>query len=32
MLMLERLFHLSENRTTARVEVLAGVTTFLTSL
>ena len=30
MLMLERLFHLSENRTTARVEVLAGVTTFLT--
>ena len=28
--MLERLFHLSENRTTPRVEVLAGVTTFLT--
>src|ERR1039458_4079270 len=30
MIMLERVFHLSENRTTARVEVLAGVTTFLT--
>jgi AGZA family xanthine/uracil permease-like MFS transporter len=28
--MLERLFRLSENQTTARVEVLAGVTTFLT--
>jgi AGZA family xanthine/uracil permease-like MFS transporter len=28
--MLERLFRLSENQTTARTEVLAGVTTFLT--
>jgi AGZA family xanthine/uracil permease-like MFS transporter len=28
--MLDRIFHLSENRTTARTEVLAGVTTFLT--
>src|SRR5512141_1581972 len=28
--MLERLFHLQENRTTARVEVLGGVTTFVT--
>jgi len=28
--MLERVFRLSENRTTARTEVLAGVTTFLT--
>ncbi|HKV99699.1 MAG TPA: NCS2 family permease [Vicinamibacterales bacterium] len=28
--MLERLFHLSELRTTVRTEVLAGVTTFLT--
>lgn len=30
MVMLERLFRLSENQTSARVEVLAGVTTFLT--
>src|SRR5882757_1007077 len=28
--MLERCFHLSENRTSVRTEVLAGVTTFLT--
>src|SRR5258705_13590343 len=28
--MLERLFHLSENNTTVRTEVLAGVTTFMT--
>jgi AGZA family xanthine/uracil permease-like MFS transporter len=28
--MLERLFHLSENKTTVRTEVLAGATTFLT--
>src|SRR5256885_7165152 len=28
--MLERLFRLSENNTTARVELFAGVTTFLT--
>src|SRR3989475_10761216 len=28
--MLERFFHLSENQTTTRTEVLAGVTTFLT--
>src|SRR3974377_313297 len=28
--MLERLFRLSENRTTARTELLAGLTTFLT--
>jgi adenine/guanine/hypoxanthine permease len=28
--MLERIFHLAENRTTLRVEVLAGMTTFLT--
>jgi AGZA family xanthine/uracil permease-like MFS transporter len=28
--MLERLFHLAENRTTARTEVIAGITTFLT--
>ncbi|MBI5382732.1 MAG: NCS2 family permease [Opitutae bacterium] len=28
--MLERLFRLTENRTSARIEVLAGVTTFLT--
>lgn len=28
--MLERLFHLSENQTTVRTEILAGVTTFLT--
>lgn len=28
--MLERFFRLSENRTTARIEILAGVTTFLT--
>ena len=28
--MLERLFHLSENQTTTRTELLAGVTTFLT--
>jgi AGZA family xanthine/uracil permease-like MFS transporter len=28
--MLDRIFHLSENQTTARTEVLAGVTTFLT--
>src|SRR5438552_3132502 len=28
--MLERVFHLSENKTTARTEVLAGLTTFLT--
>ena len=28
--MLERLFHLSQNRTTVRTEVVAGVTTFLT--
>ena len=28
--MLERLFRLSENQTTARTELLAGVTTFLT--
>ena len=28
--MLERLFRLSENQTSARVELLAGVTTFLT--
>lgn len=28
--MLERLFHLSENRTTVRTEILAGITTFLT--
>ena len=27
--MLERLFHLNENRTTIRTELLAGVTTFL---
>ena len=27
--MLERLFHLTENRTTVRTELLAGVTTFL---
>src|SRR5437660_10015574 len=30
MMILERLFRLSENRTSARTEVLAGVTTFLT--
>ena len=29
-LMIERLFRLSENQTTARIEILAGVTTFLT--
>src|SRR6266568_6634334 len=28
--MLERFFHLAENQTTARTEILAGVTTFLT--
>jgi adenine/guanine/hypoxanthine permease len=28
--MLERLFHLAENQTRIRTEVLAGVTTFLT--
>jgi len=28
--MLERLFRFSENQTTARTEVLAGITTFLT--
>ena len=28
--MIERLFKLSENKTTVRTEVLAGVTTFLT--
>ena len=28
--MLERLFKLSENQTTARTEILAGITTFLT--
>jgi AGZA family xanthine/uracil permease-like MFS transporter len=28
--MLQRLFHLSENQTTLRTEILAGVTTFLT--
>src|SRR5712691_9846029 len=28
--MVERLFRLAENQTTARVEILAGVTTFLT--
>jgi AGZA family xanthine/uracil permease-like MFS transporter len=28
--MLERVFRLSENQTSARTEVLAGVTTFLT--
>jgi adenine/guanine/hypoxanthine permease len=28
--MIERLFRLSENQTTARIEILAGVTTFLT--
>src|SRR5215813_11514264 len=28
--MLERLFHLSQNNTTIRTEVLAGVTTFMT--
>jgi adenine/guanine/hypoxanthine permease len=28
--MLERLFRLSENQTTVRIEMLAGVTTFLT--
>ncbi len=27
---IERLFHLAENRTTVRIEVIAGVTTFLT--
>ena len=27
--MLKRLFHLNENRTTIRTELLAGVTTFL---
>src|ERR1700741_1585606 len=30
MAMLERIFKLSENQTTARIELLAGVTTFLT--
>src|SRR5205823_15084160 len=30
MMILERLFRLSENHTTARTEVLAGLTTFLT--
>jgi AGZA family xanthine/uracil permease-like MFS transporter len=28
--MLERFFHLTENQTSARTELLAGVTTFLT--
>src|ERR1041384_8827288 len=28
--MLTRLFHLAEHRTTARIELIAGVTTFLT--
>ena len=28
--MLERIFRLSENGTTARTEILAGITTFLT--
>ena len=28
--MLERLFQLDENRTTVRVEILAGATTYLT--
>jgi AGZA family xanthine/uracil permease-like MFS transporter len=27
--LIERLFHLTENRTTVRTELLAGVTTFL---
>ena len=28
--MLENLFHLSENKTTVRTEVMAGITTFMT--